>query len=472
MEKSNQKLGVIALTALVIGGIIGSGIFSLPQNMAEGASAGAILIAWAITFVGMLALTRIFQWLATEHGEIDDGVYGYARAGFGDYMGFNAAWGYWISAWMGCAGYLVLMFSALGSFDSLAFFGDGTTMPALVCQLILLWLVHGFVLRGVHRAAMLNALVTCAKIVPIVLFIICAALAFKIDTFNTDFWGSPALGSLADQVKAPMLYTVWVFLGIESATVYATRARNMADVSRATLLGFMITITLLCCVSILSLGIVPQEALATMKNPSMAAVMTYAVGPWGGTLINIGLIISVSGAMLAWTLLSSEMLYLSGRGERNTSPAIFGRMNKAGTPAPALWLSNILVMVLLFINHFDESGYNAVIKLATSMVLIPYFLCAAYALKLALKSSQRTLALLLTTAVGTIYGIWLIYAADMEHLLLSMVLYMLGLPFFIKACRERKEKLFHHPAAALFALIVVGLGLFAISMVVRGKLTL
>lgn len=168
MEKSNQKLGVIALTALVIGGIIGSGIFSLPQNMAEGASAGAILIAWGITFVGMLALTRIFQWLATEHGEIDDGVYGYARAGFGDYMGFNAAWGYWISAWMGCAGYLVLMFSALGSFDSLAFFGDGTTTPALICQLILLWLIHGFVLRGVHRAAMLNALVTCAKIVPIV----------------------------------------------------------------------------------------------------------------------------------------------------------------------------------------------------------------------------------------------------------------------------------------------------------------
>lgn len=100
-DSDKGKLGLPALTALVVGGIIGSGIFSLPQNMAEGAGAGAILIAWAITFVGMLTLTRIFQWLSTTRPELDDGVYGYAREGFGEYLGFNAAWGYWISAWVG-----------------------------------------------------------------------------------------------------------------------------------------------------------------------------------------------------------------------------------------------------------------------------------------------------------------------------------------------------------------------------------
>ena len=145
MSGSQQKkLGTVAMTALVVGAVVGSGIFSLPQNMAEGAGAGAILIAWAITFVGMLALTRIFQWLSVNRPDIGDGVYGYARNGFGDYMGFNAAWGYWISVWVGNVGYLVVMFSALGSFQALGFFGSGSTLPALLCGLTVLAVMHVF----------------------------------------------------------------------------------------------------------------------------------------------------------------------------------------------------------------------------------------------------------------------------------------------------------------------------------------
>ena len=109
-----KKLGILPLTLLVMGSIVGSGIFSLPQNMAEGSGAGAIIIAWIITLFGMLMLTRIFQYLSIRFYKINDGLYGYVRAGFGDYIGFNAAWGYWISAWMSCASYLVILFSALG----------------------------------------------------------------------------------------------------------------------------------------------------------------------------------------------------------------------------------------------------------------------------------------------------------------------------------------------------------------------
>ncbi len=332
-DSDKGKLGLPALTALVVGGIIGSGIFSLPQNMAEGAGAGAILIAWAITFVGMLTLTRIFQWLSTTRPELDDGVYGYAREGFGEYLGFNAAWGYWISAWVGNAGYLVVLFSALGSFGALAFFGDGTTWPALLGELTVLWLMHAFVLHGVHNAAITNAIVTLAKVVPIALFILCVALAFRIETFHLDFWGSPALGSVTRQVETTMLYTVWVFLGIESATVYASHARHAADVSRATLLGFVVTLLLLVCVSVLSLGVVPQHELAQMKNPSMAQVMAAAVGPWGATLINVGLIVSVGGALLAWTMLAVEMLYLASRGPTHTAPALFVPHQCGGNPS-------------------------------------------------------------------------------------------------------------------------------------------
>ena len=470
-DSDKGKLGLPALTALVVGGIIGSSIFSLPPNMAEGAGAGAILIAWAITFVGMLTLTRIFQWLSTTRPELDDGVYGYAREGFGEYLGFNAAWGYWISAWVGNAGYLVVLFSALGSFGALAFFGDGTTWPALLGELTVLWLMHAFVLHGVHNAAITNAIVTLAKVVPIALFILCVALAFRIETFHLDFWGSPALGSVTRQVETTMLYTVWVFLGIESATVYASHARHAADVSRATLLGFVVTLLLLVCVSVLSLGVVPQHELAQMKNPSMAQVMAAAVGPWGATLINVGLIVSVGGALLAWTMLAVEMLYLASRGPTHTAPALFGRTNAVETPAPALWLTSTLISALLLVAFLNASGYNALIQLATSMALIPYLLCAGFCLKLVARRPHSG-AMLALALLGTLYGVWLIYAAGLKYLLLSMILYAPGLGFFLHARRQRGLPAFGNRAEGSVAALVLVLALAALWMIGSGRLTL
>ena len=468
----DKKLGVIALTALVVGGIIGSGIFSLPQNMAEGAGAGAILIAWVITFFGMLSLAKIFEWLSINRQDIDDGVYGYARHGFGNYMGFNAAWGYWMSVWIGNAGYLVVLFSALGSFAIFGFFGDGTTSHAFVGQMLVLWLLHFFVLRGVRSAAIMNTIITVAKIVPIALFILCVSMAFKVDVFRTDFWGTPALGSVMSQVKATMLFTVWVFLGIESATVYATRAKDASTVSRATLYGFFITVILMACVSILSLGIVPQHELAAMKNPSMASVLAAAVGPWGAALINIGLIISVAGALLAWTLLASEMLYLSGRGEEHTSPKIFGQLNKMETPAPALWLTNILITLLLVYNYFNASGYNKLIQLASSMCLIPYWLCAAFALKEAARGNGSKTMAVIFGLVSTIYSTWLIYAGGLEFLWLSMILYAPGLLFYIKGAKEKNVPAFPDKLSKVAAVVIVVLGAVALYLVVTGELKL
>ena len=125
MSDTPGKLRLGALVALVVGSMIGGGIFSLPQNMAASADVGAILIGWAITAVGMLTLAFVFQTLANRKPDLDGGVYAYAKAGFGDYMGFSSAWGYWISAWLGNVGYFVLLFSTLGYFFPI--FGEGNT---------------------------------------------------------------------------------------------------------------------------------------------------------------------------------------------------------------------------------------------------------------------------------------------------------------------------------------------------------
>ncbi|MGF1717969.1 basic amino acid/polyamine antiporter [Photobacterium chitinilyticum] len=471
-DKSVRKLGLLPMTALVTGAIVGSGIFSLPQNMAEGAGAGAIIIAWVITFFGMVTLAKIFQWLSINRSDIEDGVYGYVREGFGDYLGFNAAWGYWISVWVGNVGYLVVMYSALGSFQLFDFFGNGSTFPAMVCSIITLWLLHFFVLRGVKSATTLNVIVTVAKIIPILLFILLVALAFKIDTFNIDFWGTPELGSITSQVKNTMLYTVWVFLGIECATVYASRAKNMEVVSRATILGFLITITLLICVSLLSLGVVPQAELAGMKNPSMAQVLEYAVGPWGGMLINIGLIVSVGGALLAWTMISSEMLFLAARGKHNTAPSVFGKLNDNQIPKNAMRLTNSLITLFLIVNYLNDAGYNILIQLASSMALIPYLLCAAFGLKVTMENKQRSASLVLMMSIGSGYGLWLIYAGGMNYLLLSLLLYACGLPFYLYSRKEQGVTFLSKPIEKVLAMMVLAGAVLALDLIMFNTLTL
>ncbi|WP_374349968.1 basic amino acid/polyamine antiporter [Chitinimonas sp.] len=427
------SLGLLGLTSLVVGSMIGSGAFSLPQNLAAGAGAGAILIGWVITAVGMLTLARVFQMLALSRPDIKGGVYGYARAGFGDYLGFSSAWGYWLSAWIGNTGYLVLLFSALSWFFPGAGFGEGNTLAAVAGASALLWAMHALVLRGAHTAALVNTIATVAKLVPLALFVVCAMLAAKIDTLRLDFWGSPALGGLLSQVKSTMLVTVWAFIGIEGASVYSGRARAMQDVGRATVLGLMLTLGLLIAVSVLSLAVLPQAELAQLKNPSMGGVLSHVLGPWGAALVNGGLIISVAGALLAWTLLAAELPHLAALD--GVFPRLFGRANQHDAPVTALWLTNLCVQGFLLLSMFANGAYLLLIKLATSTILLPYLLCALFALMVA-RQDKVGRGALLVALLASVYGIWLLYAAGPAYLLVTAFLYAPGVAVYGWARRE------------------------------------
>lgn len=437
-ESARRPLGLLALTALVVGSMIGSGIFSLPQNMAAGASAGAILIGWLITGAGMLALAFTYQSLATRQPELDNGVYAYARASGGDLVGFSSAWGYWISAWIGNAGYLVIFFAALATFFPV--FGQGNNAAAIAGASVLLWLLHGLTLAGVRSAAIANVLTTAAKLVPLLLFVALVAAAFQVDTFQTGFWGGAEIGSVFDQVKSTMLVTVWVFIGIEGASVYSGRAARRADVGRATLAGFAIVLALLIGVSLLSLGVMGQAALAGLKNPSMSGVLEAVVGPWGAKLVSIGLIVSVGGALLAWILLAAETLFRPARDA--LMPAVLGRENAKASPAAALWATNIATQLFLLLTLWSNATYLALILLATSMILVPYLFTGVHALRSAWAGTGYADARnrsrdLLIAALATVYCAWLLYAAGPKYLLLSALLYAPGLAVFAWARRER-----------------------------------
>ncbi len=351
-QESSQKLRLGALTALVVGSMIGGGIFSLPQNMAASADVGAVLIGWAITAVGMLTLAFVFQTLANRKPELDGGVYAYAKAGFGDYMGFSSAWGYWISAWLGNVGYFVLLFSTLGYFFPI--FGKGDTVAAIVCASVLLWALHFLVLRGIKEAAFINTVTTVAKIVPLFLFILICLFAFKLDIFTADIWGksNPDLGSVMNQVRNMMLVTVWVFIGIEGASIFSSRAEKRSDVGKATVIGFITVLLLLVLVNVLSMGVMTQPELAKLQNPSMALVLEHVVGHWGAVLISVGLLISLLGALLSWVLLCAEIMFAAAKD--HTMPEFLRRENANQVPANALWLTNICVQVFLVVVFFTS----------------------------------------------------------------------------------------------------------------------
>ncbi|MFL8986849.1 arginine-ornithine antiporter [Pseudomonas sp. QLc11A] len=465
MSHSPSKLRLSALIALVVGSMIGGGIFSLPQNMAARADAGAILIGWAITAVGMLTLAFVFQTLANRKPELESGVYAYAKAGFGDYMGFSSAWGYWISAWLGNVGYFVLLFSTLGYFVPV--FGEGNTPIAIACASVLLWTVHFVVMRGIKEAAFINQVTTVAKIVPLIMFIVIAAVAFKADIFTLDIWGrnNPEFGSVMDQVRHMMLVTVFVFIGIEGASVYSARAEKRSDVGRATVIGFIGVLALLVLVNVLSLGIMTQPELAKLQNPSLAAVLEHIVGHWGAVLISVGLAISLLGALLSWALLCAEILFATAKDK--TMPAFLTRENANRVPVNAMWLTNSMIQLFLLITLFSAGTYTSLIYLASSMILVPYLWSAAYAVLLCVRgetyqqaSAERSKDLLVGV-IALSYAVWLLYAGGLKYLLLSALLYAPGVILFAKARHEQGMPLFTTLEKGIFTAVIGGAGLAA-----------
>ncbi|EPL8736071.1 amino acid permease [Klebsiella quasipneumoniae subsp. similipneumoniae] len=449
MEK---KLGLSALTALVLSSMLGAGVFSLPQNMAAVASPSALLIGWAITGVGILFLAFAMLLLTRIRPDLDGGIFTYAREGFGELIGFCSAWGYWLCAVIANVSYLVIVFSALSFFTDtpeLRLFGDGNTWQSIVGASVLLWVVHFLVLRGVQTAAGINLVATLAKLLPLGAFVALAALAFQLDTFRLDFSGLALGVPVWEQVKNTMLITLWVFIGVEGAVVVSARARHKRDVGRATLLAVLSALAVYLLVTLLSLGVVPRSELAEMRNPSMAGLMVRLMGSWGEIVIAAGLIVSVCGAYLSWTIMAAEVPYLAAT--HKAFPRLFARQNCNNAPSASLWLTNISVQASLVLIWLTGSDYGTLLTIASEMILVPYLLVGAFLLKIATRPLHQAVGI-----GACIYGLWLLYASGPVHLLLSVVLYAPGLLVFLYARRTHQhDRSLKRRELALIGLLLV-----------------
>jgi len=458
-EKVTEKVSLPTLTAMVVGSMIGSGVFLLPRRFgAETGVVGAI-IAWAIAGTGMLMLAFVFQRLAMRKPELDAGIFAYAKAGFGDYVGFNSAIGYWASACAGNTSYWVVITATMSAL--IPGLGAGDTVLAVVVSAVGVWLFAFLVMRGVKDAAVINYVVTIAKVVPILMFIVIAIIAFKADVFADNFWGDKdySAASVFEQARGTMLITVFVFLGIEGASVYSRMARRREDVGRATVIGFLSVLSVFALVTLVSYGVMPQSTLAGVSQPSMAAVLESIVGPWGSIVIRVGVIVSVLGAYLAWTLMAAEVLYIPAKSE--DMPRFLARTNRHGAPVTALIMAACMISLLLVALLFAADALDFMLDLTAALSLIPYLLAAAYALKLTITretydAGKSFVPDMIIAAVATAYTLFLVSAAGVDKLLLSCILYAPAAALYFIARRERGLRVFRPAEAALFGVIVLG----------------
>jgi arginine:ornithine antiporter/lysine permease len=331
-------------------------------------------------------------------------------------------------------------------------FQGGNNLNSVIGGSLLIWFFNFLVLRGVKQAAFINLVVTIAKIVPLVLFIIIAAAVFNFDKFDFDFWGQGVddhLGSVSNQIKNTMLVTLWAFIGIEGAVVLSGRAATQSDVGKATLIGFLGCLVIYVLLSILPFGLMSQAELAKIPNPSTAGVLETVIGKGGSYLMNIGMIVAILASWLSWTMIVAEMPHAMAKD--GAFPTIFAEENKNASPVVSLWVTSFLMQLVMIMVYFANNAWNTMLSITGVMVLPAYFMSALYLWKICedheflSKAGISRFSALVTGFLGSIYALWLIYAAGLSYLLMALIFIALGIPLYCLARHEQGARFFENP---------------------------
>jgi APA family basic amino acid/polyamine antiporter len=430
MAASGTKpaLGLSACIALVVGNMIGSGVFLLPSALAQ---FGPISIGgWLVTSTGAIMLALVFGRLARQVPKTG-GPYAYTREGFGEFAGFLVAWGYWIALWAGNAavavafsGYVGFLVPAVGH----------SSLLSLAVALAAIWLLTWINVHGVETAGSVQLITTVLKILPL------AALALVgiayVDPSNfvpLNVSQRSAIGAIG----ACAALTLWAFLGLESATVPAGNVdRPEVTIPRATVIGTTFAAILYVLVTIAVMGLVPLAQLRASSAPLADAAMSIW-GAWGGWLVAIGACISTFGTLNGFTLLTGQVPL--GAAQDGLFPSRFGQLTKAGTPGYGLVFSNLLASGLVAMNFTRGlvEAFTFIILLATLTTLVPYVFCALAEFMLYLRNPAAYSGHGLgrsgvIAAIAFAYSGWAIYGAGADIVYYGFLLLLAGVPVFVR----------------------------------------
>lgn len=427
---SSKKLGFWGLTALVFGLMVGVGIFNLPQNMAATSSVGAVTLAWIITACGMLTLVAAFKYLSDKYPNLNAGIYQYAEAGFGEFAGFNTAWGYWLCSAFSNVAYAVMLNDTLG-----AFFPEllNHGLATVIVGSVFIWIMFFIVAQGIRTAKIINTILAAVKVLLIVFIIVVFCIHFDILRWDSDIWGATQnIGSVGHQIKGSMMVTLFCFFGVEGAVMLAARAKKSSDVGKAGVTGFLISLLLYMLISILCFGLMTRAKLAGLQDPSIAYILRVELGEWAYYFVIISLLIALLGGWVAWTLVVAQVPYEAATVK--ILPKIFTRTNRNNMPTFGLMASSIAMELFLLLVVMSDNVYLTALHITGLMILPCYLFTALFLWK---KADSRKVKII--AAACTLFCCWMIYAGGIRQMLMTSVFYLCGVWFFIKARRENTD---------------------------------
>jgi APA family basic amino acid/polyamine antiporter len=426
MQEKTQKIGLITATSLVVGNMIGAGIFLLPASLA---GIGSIsLMGWLFTASGALVLAKIFSNMSQILPNISGGPYAYSKAAFGDFIGFLVAWGYWISIWVSNAALVTAVISALSVFFPVL---ETNSILAVSIGLAMIWILTWINSRGVSASGKFQVITTILKLAPLIFIILLGVFYFDVNNFPSfNLTGDSSWVALSSAAAL----TLYAFLGIESASVPAESVKNPEKIiSRATMLGTIIATLVYILGTVVLFGILPLESL--QKSPAPFADAGKIIGgEFAGYFVAVGAAIAALGCLNGWILLSGQLPMATAKD--NMFPKVFKRENRNGAPYLGLIIGSVLTSVILLMNYTKGlvDQFTFIANLVVFTALIPYlFVAAGYIIVLIEKKRHFNNAIKTFTlgTLGATYSIWAIFGSGSDTVFYGFLLLLAGIPFYV-----------------------------------------
>ncbi|MGL4800422.1 MAG: amino acid permease [Cellulosilyticaceae bacterium] len=426
-----RELGLAAATAIVVGNMMGSGIFTSPQSLAQVASPIVTIVAWMITGIGSVLLALSFANLGSKYPSTGGPIV-FTHKAFGEFMAFLVAWTFWIGSWIGNAAIITAIIRYLTPFiPSLRTNGA----LAFILSSLILWTFTYINYKGVKQAGVVSIVTTILKLGVIFVFMIIAIIGFNPEYLGT--YSSPEVTGWG-ALPAAIAVTLWSFIGLESAAISGGEIKNPEkNIKRSTFLGTLFAAVIYLFLSVLAMGGLPQAELAASEAP-LASIINHVTGAtWGGAFISLGIVISAAGAMSGWVLTTARLSFAAG--QDGLFPKFFAKVHpKHHTPYTSLIVTSICTNLLLILNYVSDltSAFDFMINLATLAFIPAYALTAAAEILLTFKKEHKLTLLSFVkhgflSLIAFIYAIYIIYGSGAESAMWVFLLMFIGIPFYI-----------------------------------------
>ncbi|MFF4360682.1 amino acid permease [Streptomyces sp. NPDC001604] len=431
-----RTFGLAAATALVMGNIIGGGIFALPAAVAPYGTVS--LLAFLVLSVAAVLLALLFGRLA-RRSPVTGGLYVYPRDAFGPFAGFLSAWSYWTMCWVSIA---ALAVAVVGYVDVLVPLHGNHALEAVVA-LAALWLPAAANFAGTRWVGAVQVVSTILKFVPLLLVSTIGLFFVDADNFGPfNASGDSTPGALA-AAAALLLYS---FLGVESAAVSAGEVENPErNVGRASVLGTLGSALVYLLGTVAVFGLVPHDKLVNSGAPFADAVNAITGGSWGGTAIALVAVASITGCLNGWILMAAQMPYAAARD--GLFPAPFAKVGKGGVPGFGVWAVAVLGTLLIALNYTagPDTTFRVLVLITTFTGCVPYLLSAAaqlYWLARGTRERVRPAGLardLTVAALSFAFSFWLIAGAGYAAVYQGVLFLFAGIPVYVWLQGRKQE---------------------------------